>query len=111
MKNIIGTNIKFLRKMNNFTQDAVVKYLKINRSTYSNYELGLREAPLDVLEQLSDLFGCEISMFYEEDKSVLEDILTSAFRVEGISEEDMKEIAYFKGIVKSYLKMDRLLKS
>jgi len=113
MENIIGRNIKFLRETNNFTQDAVAKYLGINRSTYSNYELGLREIPLDldILEKLSDLFGCEMYMFFEEDKYVFEQMLTCAFRVEGISEDDMREIAYFKGIVKSYLKMDKLLKS
>ncbi|MFA6199659.1 MAG: helix-turn-helix transcriptional regulator [Bacteroidales bacterium] len=113
MEKVIGSNIKFLREMNNFTQDAVAKYLGIERSTYSNYELGLREIPfdLDILEKLSDLFGCEMCMFYEEDKSVLEQVLTCAFRVEGISESDMKQIAYFKSIVKSYLKMDKLLKS
>lgn len=111
MEKVIGSNIKFLREMNNFTQDAVAKYLGIERSTYSNYELGLRETPFGVLEKLSDLFGCEMYMFYEKDKSVLEQVLTCAFRVEGISEDDMKQIAYFKGVVKSYLKMDKLLKS
>lgn len=111
MKEIIACNLKFLREMNSFTQETVAKYLEINRSAYANYESGVREIPFDLLEKLSDLYGCEMYMFFEEDTAVFDDMLACAFRVEGIEENDMKEIAYFKSIVKSSLKMDQLLKA
>ncbi len=110
MNKIIGNNIKTLRQKNNFTQDDIVKFLGINRSTYSNYELGLRETPLWILEKLSDLFGCDTYMFFETDQMAFDNMLISTFRVEDVSEVDMKEIAYFKGVVKSYIKITQLLK-
>jgi transcriptional regulator with XRE-family HTH domain len=63
-KSIIGRNISFIRNLNNLTQDKVADYLKINRSTYSNYEASLREPDVDVLLKLSSLFGCELSFFF-----------------------------------------------
>jgi transcriptional regulator with XRE-family HTH domain len=64
METTIGRNLKLLREANSFTQDQVASFLGINRSTYSNYESGDREAPLEVLEKASDLFGCELSILF-----------------------------------------------
>jgi len=41
---------------------------------------------------------------------VVKNMLATAFRVDNLSAEDMKQIADFKSVVKSYLKMDMLLK-
>ena len=49
MNAIIGNNLKRLREANRMTQEQVSSYLAINRSTYSNYESGDREAPLNIL--------------------------------------------------------------
>ena len=65
MNKIIGQNLYKLRKANNFTQEQIADYLGINRSTYSNYELGEREMPFDLLEQAADLLGCELSILLE----------------------------------------------
>lgn len=111
MKEVMYYNLKILRETNNFTQEAVSNFLGIKRSTYSNYESGDREAPVEILEKLSDLYGCDMYVFFEEDESVINDFLTCAFRVEGVEESDLKEIAYFKSIVRNSLKMDKLLKS
>lgn len=111
MKESMYYNLKALREMNNFTQEAVSNFLGIKRSTYSNYELGDREIPIEILEKLSDLYGCDMFVFFEKDESVVNDFLTCAFRVEGVEKSDLKEIAYFKSIVRNSLKMDQLLKS
>ena len=47
MDKIIGQNLCKLRKVNNFTQEQVAEYLGINRSTYSNYELGKEKCRLN----------------------------------------------------------------
>lgn len=106
---IISANIKRLRESSKFTQDQVSQFLGIGRSAYANYETGDRELPLDVMERLADLYGCDMFLLYEQDADVVKNMLTTAFRVDNLSTEDMKQIADFKSVVKSYLKMDMLL--
>jgi transcriptional regulator with XRE-family HTH domain len=108
MNTTIGKNLKLLRDFNKFSQEQVAEYLGINRSTYSNYESGDREAPLDVLEKISNLYGCELHVLFEENKESFQDALMCTFRVDNLSSSDLNEIAKFKDIVKSYLKMNRL---
>lgn len=64
--------------------------------------------PLDLLEKASNLFGCELYVFFEEEASVDDMILASAFRLDGLHDNDLQEIIRFKDIVKSYLKMEQL---
>ena len=106
---IIGRNLKALREANKYTQFQVAHFLHIERSTYSNYESGEREAPIDVLEKASKLFGCELELFFEEDENALKNILVCAFRADDLNADDLKEVAAFKDIVMNYMKMDKLL--
>lgn len=111
MNKTIGKNLKAFRNFNRFTQEQVANFLglKDHRSTYSNYESGDRETPLEVLEMCANLYGCDLSMFFEEDEASAKDMLVCAFRVDDISPSDMGEIAEFKNIVKNYLKLNSLL--
>lgn len=109
MKSVIGKNLKSLRMANGYNQENVAEFMGINRSTYSNYESGDREAPLDVLEKAALLFGCDLSLFFEEDKNALKGMLACAFRADNLNTDDMKEVADFKNIVLNYMKMERLL--
>lgn len=108
MSNTIATNLKKLREAARYTQDEVSHALGITRSAYSNYESGEREAPYDVLEKVSDLFGCDMYILFEENENVDAMILASAFRLDGLTDEDAAEIVRFKDIVKSYLKMEAI---
>lgn len=45
-----------LRKENNYTQQKIAEYLKIDRSNYSKYELGKLEPNLDMIIALSKLY-------------------------------------------------------
>lgn len=109
-RTVISKNIKRMREACKFTQEQVAQFLGIGRSAYSNYETGDRELPLEVMERLADLFGCDMYLLYEEDADVVKNMLTTAFRVDNLSADDMKQIADFKAVVKNYLKMDMLLK-
>lgn len=109
MSNVIGTNLDKLREANRLTQEQVANYLGIKRSAYANYESGMREPPLDILEKAASLFGCELNLLFEEDGNVVDKMLVAAFRVDDLSKEDMKEVADFKNVVINYLKMERLL--
>lgn len=108
-KSIIGRNLKSLRESNGYTQEQVSDYLGIKRSAYANYEAGEREAPLEVLEKAADLFGCELSLLFEEDETAVENMLVCVFRADDLNVDDMREVAAFKSVVMNYLKMERLL--
>lgn len=106
---IIGRNLKSLREANNLTQGQVASCIGINRSAYSNYESGSREAPIDVLEKACNLFGCEMGLLFDEDESAVKNMLVCAFRADNLSGEDLREVSSFKDIVLNYMKMERLL--
>ncbi len=108
MNQIVGGNLKRIREQSGFTQDQVAKLIGLERSTYSNYEGSTREVPYDVLENVANLFGCEPFLLFEDTVYSENEILACAFRISDLEENDLKEIAYFKDIVKSYLKMERI---
>lgn len=108
-REVVARNLRRLRLAKGFTQERLVRYLGVGRSAYANYESGDREAPLEVLEHLADLYGCELFSLYDEDEHALDSVLATAFRVDDLSDEDMRQIASFKGIVKNYLKMKEML--
>jgi transcriptional regulator with XRE-family HTH domain len=108
MNQIIGENLKKVRELSGFTQEQVAKSIGIERSAYSNYEGGTREIPYYVLENISNLFGCEPYILYEDNIQADNEIMAIAFRISDLEENDLKEIANFKDIVKSYLKMERI---
>ncbi|MCQ2052218.1 MAG: helix-turn-helix domain-containing protein [Bacteroidaceae bacterium] len=109
MNKVIGRNLKALREANKFTQERIADYLGVKRSAYANYESGDREAPIDILEKACNLFGCSLDMLFSEDKQAVNNMLICAFRADGFSDNDMKEIATFKSVVMNYLKMDSLI--
>lgn len=106
---IIAKNIKLMREVSDFTQENVASFLGITRSAYSNYELGTRELPLEHMENLADLYGCDAYILYEKDTDVVKNMLTTAFRVDNLSADDMAQVAAFKRMVKNSLMMDNLL--
>lgn len=108
---IIGENLKKIRESSGFTQEQVAKSIGIERSTYSNYEGGVREVPYTILENISNLFGCEPYILFEDNIQTDNEILATAFRISDLEENDLKEIANFKDIVKSYLKMERIVQN
>lgn len=108
MDKIIAKNIKRLREAARYSQDELAQILGITRSAYSNYEGGYREIPYDVIERVSDFFGCDMMLLFEDNEAVDAMILASAFRIEGLNPNDADEIIRFKDIVKSYLKMEAI---
>lgn len=105
-----SNQLKAFREASGFTQERVAAFLSIERGALSNYELGIREIPMKVLIDLSNLYGVDIADFYETDTEKLKEALFCSFRLDNLSEEDMNEIAEFKDVIKSYLKMVNLSK-
>lgn len=108
MDKIVARNFKKLRETAGYTQNDVANALGLTRSAYSNYELGDREIPYEVIEKASDFFGCDMGCLFDENDNVDATLLVSAFRTTGLSQTDAIEVMRFKDIVKTYLKMERI---
>ena len=52
--------IRYLREDNDLTQREVSKYLNCSQQVYSNYELGQRDIPTDVLIKLSNFYNVSV---------------------------------------------------
>ncbi|MBQ7961666.1 MAG: helix-turn-helix transcriptional regulator [Clostridia bacterium] len=50
-------HIRDLREDNDITQSAIASYLNCSQQVYSNYELGQRDIPTDILIKLSAFYG------------------------------------------------------
>ena len=94
-------------------QDLAIAHaeeLGIGRSAYANYEAGERETPLEVLERSASLLGCELELLFEPDVETVKDrMMVCAFRTDGLTQADMKEVARFKQVVLEYMKMQKML--
>ncbi len=53
--------LKEYRKKNNYTQIDIAKYLNIDQTTYSCYEIGKSEPSIDTLIKLSNLYNIDIN--------------------------------------------------
>lgn len=57
MENIIASNIKYLRKSKDLTQDQLADKISVNRAMIGSYEEGRAVPKLQVLQALSHYFG------------------------------------------------------
>ena len=78
---MISKKLTELRKIRGFTQKDVANKLKIPRSTYSNYETGLREPDLSMIEFLANLFGVTV-----------DELLGRETKVKNIKETEIEKI-------------------
>ncbi len=52
--------LRDLREDNDITQRKLATYLNILQNTYSQYENGKRQIPLEILWKLADYYDCTI---------------------------------------------------
>ena len=52
--------VRDLREDNDYTQKQIAEILKIHQTTYSDYELGNLNIPVDVLIELSKLYKTSV---------------------------------------------------
>ena len=100
-----GFVLKAYREKNNFSQESVASFLGIKRELLSYFENDSREASVEILEKLADLYGAELVDFYETDIDEIQTNIAFAFRAKEINAEDLKVLAQFRKVVKNYLKM------
>lgn len=88
----------------------MASYLGIGRSAYANYDAGERETPLEVLEPSASLLGCELELLFEPDVQTMKgQMMVCTFPTEGLTEDDMKEVARFKQVALEYIKLWKML--
>ena len=63
----VGQAIARQRKQAGMTQAQVARELGVETETVSRLETGAISATLERLEQFSQLFGCSVEMFFQED--------------------------------------------
>jgi transcriptional regulator with XRE-family HTH domain len=108
MEPTTGLVIKGLRERYGYTQEKLAGFLDVKREMISFYENNEREAPLEILEKLSDLFGIELAVFFSETLEEAMAEVVFAFRKDSVTESDMEKLSDFGKIVKNYIKINRL---
>jgi DNA-binding XRE family transcriptional regulator len=78
-----GAILKAFRERNNLSQETVASFLEIKRETLSYYESDNREASLNTLEKLADLYRAELTDFFETDCNQIQSNIAFAFRADG----------------------------
>lgn len=53
-------NIRDLRIDRGLTQAEIAQYLNVKQNTYSQYEIGVLNYPVDVLMKLADFYGVSV---------------------------------------------------
>lgn len=106
----IGEIIQSYRERNGLSQQKVADYIQIKRESLSYYETNERDAPLEVLERLADLYGAELTDFFETDPLMVQSNIAFAFRAEEIQDSDLAQLESFRKGVKSYFKICALEK-
>lgn len=54
------SNIRNLREDNDLTQKALAQILSVTQTTYSKYELGKINIPIEVFIKLADYYGTSV---------------------------------------------------
>ena len=64
LKEYIGNQIKYYRKLNKMNQEELANQLNTTKQSISRYEKGIRKANQDILFQLCDIFNVSIDDFF-----------------------------------------------
>lgn len=57
---MVYENIRNLREDNDKTQTEIATYLNVKQTTYSKYELGKINIPIEVFVKLADYYGVSV---------------------------------------------------
>jgi transcriptional regulator with XRE-family HTH domain len=69
MNNLLGTNLKFLRKAKNLTQDQLADKIGVNRAMIGSYEEGRAVPKLSAMQDIAHYFGITIDALICNDLS------------------------------------------
>ena len=93
---------------NDLTQEKIAKILNVSRNTYSKWELGINNIPLEKLEEFADKFNISIDyltslsnnkhskIFQKYDKNILKQRLKELRKENNISQQELCQKLKFK---------------
>lgn len=105
---LIGEKFKRLRESSNLSQAQIAAYINVDQSLISRYEKNERQLSVDLLEKLSNLFGCSIEYFTSDDSKYKP--LPFALRADNFQAEDLESLAVVNRIALNLRKMEGILK-
>jgi transcriptional regulator with XRE-family HTH domain len=106
-----GEKIAILRISLGLKQEQVAQYIGVTREFISMIETDKREAGLNHLEKLADLFGVDLDDLVNDSSENVTTKASLAFRADEVSPEDLSQISKFQQVIKNYLKMKGILNS
>ena len=84
-----GKKISTLRKEKGLTQKELANKLCVSDKTVSKWETGINYPDITLLENLSDILGCEISSFFENSEN--EEIINECIKISNDNSNAMKK--------------------
>ena len=57
---VLGKKLRWWRIATGYTQDEMANVLGVHRTTYTKYETGVTDPPLETLCRMADFFGCTV---------------------------------------------------
>ena len=108
----LGRRLARARDAAGLTQVQVGEYLKVPREWVSYIEHGRRQIEIPMLQQLADLYGIDVSQFFEEPSNTDFDptvAVVAAFRADDINERDLKTVSWLKRFAMNLNDLNRLL--
>jgi transcriptional regulator with XRE-family HTH domain len=67
----IGTKIKKVRELKNYTQEYMAQKLNVSQSTYSRYEKEDGDITIALLNEISEIFGMKVEDLLSFDEKVV----------------------------------------
>ena len=84
--------IRELREDNDIKQETIAKYLGISQQTYSNYENGRREIPIEVVKKLAEYYKVSTDFLLRSENAYPGNVNMNA---EFIDDLTMHEVIYY----------------
>ena len=103
-----GETFKALRESNKITQSQMANFLNVDQSYISKFETNERQLSIDLLEKCSDLFGCSVRVFFEENIEMPP--LKTAFRFASTNLIELNDLAMINRIALNLEMMEKLEK-
>lgn len=105
---MMGEKLRKLREESGFKQSQIAEYLNVDQSYISRFEKNERSLSTDLIEKLSNLFGCSKKFFLTGNDRLKP--LPFALRASNITTDDLVTIAAINKIALNLRNMESLIK-
>lgn len=85
----LRTLLRDLREDHDIRQETIANYLDVTQQTYSNYENGRREIPIDVVKKLADYYHVSTDYLLSSDAGYLGNVNMNATYIDNITVHDL----------------------